>query len=151
LEEALKALKLDDHALIFIDGIDVRPPDIAYSDYFDCVRGLTEAVWAVNNDFLANIKDSRGRIRIVLLVRPDIFLRTELHNANTKLRDNSVFLNWSTTYKDYRGSLLFRVADHLLGAQQQDHAAKLGTTWDYYFPFNTKNVGVNSIREDGGV
>lgn len=72
-ESALGALKLDQDTLIFIDGIDVRPSDIPYTDYFECVRGLIEAVWALNNDFLGNIKDSVGRIRIVLLVRPDIF------------------------------------------------------------------------------
>jgi hypothetical protein len=117
-ETAIAALKLDSNYIIFIDGIDVRPGDIAYADYFDCVRGLIEAIWAINNDFLANVKDSAGRIRVVLLVRPDIFLKTGLHNVNTKIRDNSVFLNWITTYKDYRTSLLFRVADRLLAVQQ---------------------------------
>jgi len=90
-ESALSALRLDNDHIIFIDGIDVRPSDIAYSDYFECIRGLTEGVWSINNDFLGNIKGSKGRIRIVLLVRPDTFLKTGLHNLNTKLRDNSVF------------------------------------------------------------
>jgi hypothetical protein len=57
-ETAIGALKLDENVIIFIDGIDVRPGDIAYSDYFECVRGLIEGVWALNNNFLANIKDS---------------------------------------------------------------------------------------------
>jgi len=143
-EGALSALKLEDHVLIFIDGIDIRPSDIDYDDYFDCVRGLIEAVWAVNNDFLGNIKDSKGRIRVVLLVRPDIFLRTGLHNINTKLRDNSVFLNWATSYKDYRGSLLFKVADRLLSAQQPSPPQRIGEMWDYYFPFDAQNVGVQT-------
>ena len=150
-ETALSGLKLDSDALIFIDGIDVRPSDIAYTDYFECVRGLIEAVWAINSDFLANIKDSPGRIRVVLLVRPDIFLRTGLHNINTKLRDNSVFLNWSTTYKDYRGSLLFTVADRLLSAQQENPPAKIGQAWDYYFPFHAENVTATTVTRGGGV
>lgn len=119
-ESTLSTVKLDENITIFIDGIDIRPSDIAYSDYFDCVRGLVEAIWSINSDFLANIRDSKGRIKVVLLVRPDIFLRTGLHNINTKLRDNSVFLNWMTTYKDYRSSLLFKVADRLLAAQQSE-------------------------------
>ena len=136
--------------MIFIDGIDVRPADIAYADYFDCVRGLIEGIWALNNDFLANIKDSPGRIRIVLLVRPDTFLRTGLHNLNTKLRDNSVFLNWSTTYKDYRASLLFKVADRLLAAQQDDPTLKVGDAWDHYFPFYAENVNAPSVSDIEG-
>jgi cold shock CspA family protein len=139
-EAALKTVKPDSKTLVFIDGIDVRPGDISYTDYFECVRGLIEAIWAVNNDFLANIKDSKG-IRIVLLVRPDIFLQTGLHNINTKLRDNSVFLNWGTTYKDYRGSMLFKIADRLLSAQQTSQVGKkVGDSWDYYFPFHAENV-----------
>lgn len=138
-EAALDALKLDHNHIIFIDGIDVRPADISYDDYFECVRGLIEAVWALNNDFLGDIKDSKGRIRVVLLVRPDIFLRTGLHNLNTKLRDNSVFLNWTTTYKDYRSSLLFKVADRLLLAQQAEVMTP-GSAWDYYFPFSTDSI-----------
>ena len=150
-EGALRGVKLDDNFLIFIDGIDVRPTDIAYSDYFECVRGLMEGIWAINNDFLANIKDSPGRIRVVLLVRPDTFLRTGLHNQNTKLRDNSVFLNWITTYKDYRGSLLFKVADRLLSAQQTGPAPRTGEAWDYYFPFYAENVTARAVSADAGV
>lgn len=142
-EDAVSAVKLTEDHIIFIDGIDVRPSEIDYQDYFDCVRGLTEAVWTLNNDFLANIKDSPGRIRVVLLVRPDIFLRTGLHNLNTKLRDNSVLLNWSTTYKDYRDSSLFKVADRLLAAQQEEQLA-LGVAWDSYFPFHAENVCVQA-------
>jgi cold shock CspA family protein len=139
-EAALSGVKLDQNVLIFIDGIDVRPAAISYADYFECVQALIEAIWMVNADFLSNIKDSHGRIRIVLLVRPDIFIRTGLHNLNTKLRDNSVFLNWMTTYKDYRGSLMFRVADRLLSAQQDEATQNVGDAWDYYFPFQAENV-----------
>lgn len=149
-ETALSAVKLDENVLLFVDGIDVRPSSVAYADYFDCVQGLIEGIWSINNDFLSNIKDSRGRIRIVLLVRPDIFLRTGLHNINTKLRDNSVFLNWMTTYKDYETSLLFRVADRLLSAQQ-DVPLKAGEAWNHYFPFFAENVRSDRVSAEAGV
>lgn len=138
-ESILDSINLGEDHIIFIDGIDVRPSDIPYEDYFDCVRGLIEAVWNINADFLSNIKGSKGIIRVVLLVRPDIFLRTGLHNVNAKLRDNSVFLNWGTTYKDYRDSSLFKVADRLLSAQQGEILAR-GKAWDHYFPFHAENV-----------
>lgn len=138
-EDAIESLKLDENYIIFIDGIDIRPSDVSYQDYFECVRGLIDGVWSINNDFLSNVKDSKGRIRVVLLVRPDIFLRAGLHNVNTKIRDNSVFLNWLTTYKDFRTSALYRVADRLLGAQQGEPLAE-GAGWEYYFPFNSTSA-----------
>jgi len=151
LEDALSGVHLDSNSLLFIDGIDIRPSDIPYSDYFDCVRGLMEAVWAVNSDYLANIKDSRGRLRVVLLVRPDIFLRVGLHNANTKLKDNSVYLDWSTTYKDYKSSLLFRVADRLLSSQQTFPSMRVGDCWDYYFPFHAEKIKDQRVDSEAGV
>ena len=39
-ESALEALRLDNDHIIFIDGIDVRPSDIAYNDYFECVATI---------------------------------------------------------------------------------------------------------------
>jgi hypothetical protein len=62
-EAAIGALRLDQNAVIFIDGIDIRPADIAYEDYFECIRGLIEGLWSLNADFLSNIKDSPGRVR----------------------------------------------------------------------------------------
>ena len=150
-EEALSTVKLDENLVVFLDGIDIRPEDIDYQDYFECVRGLTEAVWSINNDFFSNIKDADKRIRVVLLVRPDIFLRTSLQNINTKLRDNSVFLDWSTTYKDYRSALLFKVADQLLAAQQSNAPKAVGDAWDHYFPFYAENVKSPAVSAESGI
>lgn len=167
-EGAINALKLDNDYIIFIDGIDVRPSEISYADYFECVSGLIAAIWSINNDFLSNIKDTVGRIKFVLLVRPDIFLRAGLHNVNTKIRDNSVFLDWQTTYKDYRTSRLFEVADKLLSSQQdrdtsqnkksadaselsRSKDAPVGSAWDHYFPFLAQNIKVSRQDEPGTI
>jgi hypothetical protein len=138
-EEALETLKLEQDHILFIDGIDIRPDAISYEDYLACVRGLANAVWFVNNDFFANIKDSKGRLRTVLLVRPDIFNALGLQNQNSKIRDNSVILNWGTTYTEYRQSPLFKMTERLL-SYQQDKEFPPGAVWDYYFPFNTPSV-----------
>ncbi len=114
-EDALRSLKLSKNYLIFIDGIDIRPGSIPYDEYLDCIKGLANAVWAINNDFFANIKDSKGRMRAILLIRPDIFDSLGLQNQNSKLRDNSVVLDWVTTYTEYRHSKLFYMADRLVG------------------------------------
>lgn len=138
-ESALQSLKLDEGHVLFIDGIDIRPESIPYESYLDCVKGLANAVWSVNNDFFANIKDSKGRLRCVLLIRPDIFNSLGLQNSNNKIRDNSVLLDWRTTYENYRHSEIFRLSDRLLRVQQEKDL-EAGASWDYYFPFDSVNV-----------
>ena len=142
-EEALSSLNLKENYILFIDGIDIRPHNIPYSDYLECVKGLTNAVWAVNNDFFANIQKSKGRLRVVLLLRPDIFAVSGLQNPNNKIRDNSVLLNWLTTYKEYKNSELFSVADNLLNSQQENQLP-YGMAWNYYFPYNISSGQFNN-------
>ena len=138
-EDALNKVKTDFSFLIFIDGIDIRPSSIDFDDYLDCIKGLANAVWYLNNDFFSEIKDSPGRFRTVLLVRPDIFVKLGLQNPNTKLRDNSVLLEWITTYREHRKSKIFDVVDNLL-RQQQTQPKDVGECWDHYFPFDIDTV-----------
>ena len=58
-----------------------------FEDYLDCVKGLANAVWSINSVFFANIKDSKGRLRVVLLIRPDIFNSLGLQNQNSKIHE----------------------------------------------------------------
>lgn len=138
-ESAIASLKLKENYVLFVDGIDIRPSSIPYADYLDCVKGLANAVWSINNDFFPSIRDFIGRLRVVLLVRPDIFNSLGLQNRNTKLRDNSVVLDWRTTYPEHRESNLFMLADRMFSVQQ-DQAPPLGEAWDHYFPFNAATV-----------
>lgn len=133
-EKALAGIKLKSNHILFIDGIDIRPGSIPYEEYLECVKGLAEAIWSINNDFFANIKDSKGRLRAILLLRPDIFNSIGLQNSTNKLRDNSVYLDWRTSYENYRNSQLFLLADKLL-ASQQTEKLQLGNAWDYYCPW----------------
>jgi hypothetical protein len=136
-QKALSEVKLKQNHLLFIDGIDVRPGSIAFSDYLDCIKGLANAVWSLNNDFFPTIRDSKGRFRAVLLVRPDIFNSINLQNLTNKIRDNSVYLDWRTTYPNHRNSQLFRLTDKLLSAEQEN-SPNIGDAWDYYFPWKSK-------------
>jgi hypothetical protein len=138
-EEALSGLKLKLNHFLFIDGIDVRPGDIHYSDYLECVKGLANAVWSLNADFLSKIKDSKGRFKIILSLRPDIFNSLSLQNSTNKLQDNSVYLDWRTTYPEYRNSELFKLADRIFSSQQ---TAKMneGDSWDYYVPWKSRST-----------
>ena len=138
-EEALAELKLNRNYILFIDGIDIRPASVEYTDYLDCVKGLANAVWSLNNDFLANIRDSKGRLKVVLLIRPDILNSLDLQNMNSKVQDNSVILDWGTTYADHRRSHLFAVTDRMLSNQQSKFLEE-GEAWDHYFSFDASNV-----------
>lgn len=100
------------------------------------MKGLTNAVWILNNDIFANIKDSKGRLRCVLLIRPDIFESVGLQNRNSKIRDNAVLLDWKTTYPNHRNSEIFYLIDRMLQVQQSEEMAP-GRSWDHYFPFDS--------------
>jgi len=138
-EEALSSLKLERNYVLFIDGIDTRPSTISYGEYLNCIKGLVDAVLMMDSDFFPSIKGSPGRLRIVLLVRPDIINSLGLQNLNSKLRDNSVLLNWDTQYPSHRNSHLFNVADNILRWQQIESLER-GEAWDYYFPFNAVDL-----------
>jgi hypothetical protein len=133
-EDALRSISLTKHYVLFLDGIDTRPPTLTIEDYIKCIQGLANASWAVNNDFFATLENEKGSLKVVLLVRPDIFDKFGLQNQNNKLRDNSVILNWETPHLEYRSSNIFKIADNLLKSQQIEKLS-IGESWDYYFPF----------------
>lgn len=83
--DSLSKLKLNKDIVLFIDGIDIRPDSIPYADYLECIKGLTDATWALNTSLFSNIKDSKGQLRVVLLLRPDIFNSLSLQNTTNKL------------------------------------------------------------------
>lgn len=140
-EDAISQIRLSKNYVLFIDGIDIRPTGIPYTEYLDCIKGLANAVWEVNNDFFPTIKGGQGRCRVVLLIRPDIFESVGLQNQNAKIRDNSVFLEWETKYTRHRSSKIFEVANHLLEIQQEVNIPEdKDKCWDVYFPWDSPNV-----------
>jgi hypothetical protein len=147
-EEALGSLKLEKNHILFIDGIDIRPRNIAFEDYLECVKGLANAVWTLNNDFFSQIRDSKGKLKVMILVRPDIFSQLGLQNLNNKIRDNGVLLDWKTNYPTYKDSSLFKLADTILNSQQESFE-ELGKCWNYYFQF--KNENRNGRKDDSFV
>lgn len=144
-EEALRTIRIKKNMILFIDGIDVRPSFLSQTDYLECIKGLASAIWSMNNDFFPSLKDPVGRMKVVLLARPDIFNSFGLQNQNAKLIDNSVLLNWHTTYPEHRDSKLFELADKILKSQQDRElkdTLKIGDSWDHYFPYKVvKNTG----------
>lgn len=143
-KEALSSLKLSEDHILFIDGIDYRPESIQYQEYIECVRGLGEAVWQLNTEFFNTIRDSKGRIKVVLLVRPDVFHALNLYNSNSRLQDNCVFLDWATTEKEYHESPLFEMSGRYFSAQQP-FKAEPGEAWEHYY-FTPQSQGYTFKR-----
>ena len=131
LKEAIASLSLSANHILFIDGIDYRPESISYRDYIDCVKGLGEAIWQLNTEYFNQIRDSKGRIKVVLLVRPDVFHALNLYNSNSRLQDNTVFLDWSTTEREFHQSALFDVSGKYFAIQQK-HTAEHAAAWAHY-------------------
>lgn len=138
-EKAISSLSLTADHTLFIDGIDIRPETVPFPKYLECVKGLANAIWSLNNDFFPSIRDSKGRVKVVALLRPDIFNSLGMQNRNTKLKDNSVILDWRTRYSNYRDSNLFKMADRFLSIQQ-DSTPQPGLAWNHYFPFDASYV-----------
>lgn len=70
----IERLRLKNNHYLFIDGLDTRPTDIDYTEYKECIYPLVRAVYDLNNDIFAHIKDrNKGRLQIILLTRLDIF------------------------------------------------------------------------------
>ena len=136
--EALKSIKLKENVILFIDGIDVRPDTIAYSDYIQCIRGLADAAWYLNTALFQDLRDSKGRLRVVLLLRPDIFSSLNLQNSTAKLLDNSVFLDWRTTYRSYKTSRLYQIGIKLLSYNQP--AIDCQDIWEEYLGWHLRST-----------
>ncbi|MBU4575379.1 MAG: hypothetical protein KJ576_12145 [Proteobacteria bacterium] len=56
-----------------------------------------------------------------------------------------MFLDWRTTYPEYRSSNLFQVVDKVLSVQQ-DNEMEVGEAWDYYFNWRAPHM-VNDYGE----
>lgn len=132
LKEALSDLKLSQNHILFIDGIDYRPEQVAYTEYLACIKGLGEAAWQLNTEYFNGIKDSRGKIKVVLLLRPDVFHNLNLYNSNSRIQDNTVFLSWSTTDAEFADSPLYEACGKFLSSQQSDKYSP-DQAWKQYF------------------
>lgn len=133
LKDAIATFPESAQNCIFVDGLDVRPADLPYDTYIQCVKGLANAVWILNATFFQKLPSQN--FKVVLLVRPDILHAAGLQNLNTKARDNALLLDWRTDYSTYRQSALFRLADKLFASQQEPPEEKVGAAWEHYFPF----------------
>ena len=141
-EDAFEELKLSFPYILFVDGIDGRPTDIENKDYFQCITGLVNAVLEMNRGVLG-----KKGIKVMPLMRPDVMYHIPIYNMNQKLRDNSVLLNWDTSYQGYVRSKLFKIADDFF-AKQQESSYELGESWNHYFPYKIQRYFEGNRRDE---
>lgn len=143
-EKVFEEFDLKKQYILFVDGVDARPSELDSEIYFDCITALVNAVLEMNVGVLAD-----KNIKIMPLMRPDVMYKLSVHNMNHKLRENSVLLNWQSSYKDYVNSKLFKVADNYF-SKQQDKQYAFSECWNYYFPYqiySRKNFRDNPFIE----
>ncbi len=118
---------------LFVDSFDVRPEQLDYSEYLEIVTGLCNGAWLLNARQLSKMQ---AAMKVVLMLRPDIFESVPLQNRSTKLAIHAHYIDWSTRYKSYRNSDIFKLTDYLLFVQQSESTKLMpGDSWNSYFPF----------------
>ena len=143
---AFSRLKINKSKFIFIDSIDVKLDDFSEPEYNACIQGLANAIWAVNTEVFRAMPESDGFLKVVLSIRTDMFSRLNLHNQANKVRDNSVLLDWRTTYQNYKSSPLFQLCNNLL---EYNNPIENGqSAWDYYFPWFTDSTNIEKRDYD---
>ena len=134
LKDGLKSSNIKGDIVLFIDGLDAKPNGVDFNEYQKCLTGLAEAAWHLNSEYFSTIKDAKGKMRCVLLLRPDVFDSLNLHNSNCKLSDNSVLFHWHTTVDDYLNSDLYKISNKYFTAQCGSENG-----WSQYFKEGNDN------------
>lgn len=143
---AFSRLKINKNKFIFIDSIDIKLEEFSEPEYQACIQGLANAIWSVNTDVFRAMPDSGGFLKVVLSIRTDMFSKLNLHNQANKIRDNSVLLDWRTTYQSYTTSPLYQLCNNLLTYNNPIEGGQ--TAWDYYFPWFTDSTNIEKRDND---
>lgn len=144
--DAFSRLKINKNKFIFIDSIDIKLDEFSEPEYQACIQGLANAIWSVNTDVFRAMPDSGGFLKVVLSIRTDMFSKLNLHNQANKIRDNSVLLDWRTTYQSYTTSPLYQLCNNLLTYNNPIEDGQ--TAWDYYFPWFTDSTNIEKRDND---
>jgi hypothetical protein len=135
--QALARFSADLQFSLFIDGLDVRPDEVSYPSYLSVVSSICNAIWVLSSTQLARIPPT---LKVVILLRPDIFEAVPFQNRGPKLQNHAHLVEWSTRYQNFQDSEIFKFTDRILHAQQTDiEGLNQGDTWRHYFPFRVKS------------
>lgn len=145
-KDAFSKLRVNKNIFLFVDSVDMKLEDVSDSEYRKCIQGLATAIWLINTEIFRQMKGSKGFVKTILAIRTDMFSELNLHNQANKLRDNSVLLDWRTTYEDYRNSPIFTMCNNVLS--YQNPGLQSDQYWDYYFPWSTYSTKPEKRDQD---
>lgn len=150
--DAFKKIRLKRNRFIFIDKVDDFKKDIAFSNFLLLIKGLGEAAHDLNTEVFGKIKGNYYT-KFILLLRPEIFGKLDMYNQGSKATNNSVILDWLTSYNDYRNSDLFELADNILRYANKElddeNKKEKGFYWDLYFKWDAPSTNpVTRERDD---
>jgi hypothetical protein len=83
LRRAISSIKTTKRHTLFIDGIDIRPASVPYSDYHDCIAGLANAVWALSSTSALFVLRGTPTFPGFSHMSPE-FLKTPVHHGGFK-------------------------------------------------------------------
>jgi len=146
ITSAFAALSSDVQFTLFIDGLAVRTDDVAYPDYLSVISSICNTIWILNSSKLSR---SAARLKIVLLVRPDIFDVVSIQNRGPKLQNHSHLVEWPARYGTFEASELFKLTDRVLRCQQtSDLRLREGDSWGHYFNFLVNNRASGKVEDN---
>lgn len=138
--DALSPIKLNKNVFLIFDNADISHDGIELNEYLSILKSLSEAIIELNNNLLNNLRDSVGFMKVMLLIRPEIFSQLNIHNQANILTDNAIYLSWQTTYANYKNSKLFELANKILRFGNINDSDNATTNyWDLYFPWSSSS------------
>lgn len=116
-KQTLEKISFRRNHYLFIDGLDVRPPEIGIKEYGECIGALIRAVYDLNTNVFGSMNRKDGlEFKIIALTRTDIFLNSDLVNVTSCISDNCVELDWTySNEKDFMYSKLYKMMNRVLG------------------------------------
>lgn len=116
-KQTLDKISFKHNHFLFIDGLDVRPPEIGIKEYGECIGALIRAVYDLNTNVFGSMCRKDGcEFKIIALTRTDIFLNSDLVNVSSCIRDNCVELDWTySNEKEFMYSKLYKMMNRVLG------------------------------------
>lgn len=132
---ALSTMSNTHQFTVFLDGLDVRPDRVQYSDFLEVISSICNAVWLINS---SQFSKAPHMFKLVLLLRPDMFENVTFQNRGPILQDHSHLIEWNTPYNSFEDSEIFKLTDRILYSQQKTEDINRtypGDVWRHYFPF----------------
>ena len=102
---------------------------------------MIRAVNEINRTIFGSTERRDHRVfKIIALTRTDIFIQSQMVNVTSKIRDNSVELNWTNANEnEFTTSKLFKMINRILGWKEGEENREEKELFYQYFNFRVHN------------